>query len=211
MLCRKDLDATGILCNFPNVSKEGNQTVARYADAIDLPLSVEEAFDYLADFSRTAEWDPSVVEAERLTRGKVRLGSSFRVSVSFLGRRVPLEYRITEFERPSRLVLSGGDSSVRSIDEITFVSRPGGSRVTYEARLELTGIRRLADPFFHVLFQRIGRLAMRGLRERLAQKSTQATSSDEGVNSAQESDPRSRKRAKTVRKFRDAQHKGAVS
>jgi hypothetical protein len=36
--------------------------VARYVDAIDLPVTREEAFDYLADFSRTAEWDPSVLE-----------------------------------------------------------------------------------------------------------------------------------------------------
>lgn len=39
--------------------------MARYVDAIDLPIPVEEAFDYLADFSRTAEWDPGVVEAHR--------------------------------------------------------------------------------------------------------------------------------------------------
>jgi dehydrogenase/reductase SDR family protein 12 len=141
--------------------------MARYVDAIDLPLPIEEAFDYLADFSRTAEWDPGVCDARRLTRGEVRLGSRFEVTVAFLGRRIPLEYRITEFERPSRLVLTGGDSSLRSIDEITFVSRRGGTRVTYEARLELEGIRRLADPALDLLFQRIGRLAVRGLRERL--------------------------------------------
>lgn len=158
--------------------------MARYVDAIDLTLSVEEAFDYLADFSRTAEWDPSVVEARRLTPGKVRLGSSFLVSVSFLGRRIPLEYRITEFERPSRLVLSGGDPSLRSIDEITFVARPGGTRVTYEARLELTGIRRLADPILNVLFQRIGRLAVRGLRERVAGQGTEGAPSERAADSA---------------------------
>jgi hypothetical protein len=141
----------------------------------------------------------------------VRLGSRFRVSVSFLGRRIPLEYRITEFDRPSRLVLSGGDASLRSIDEITFVSRPGGTRVTYEARLELTGIRHLADPILDVLFQRIGRLAVRGLRERVAGQGTEAASSEGGANSAQESDKRSRKRAKTVRRVRAAQQKGAVA
>jgi hypothetical protein len=165
-------------------------------------MSVEEAFDFLADFSRTAEWDPTVVEARRLTPGKVRLGSSFRVSVCFLGRAVPLEYRITEFERPSRLVLSGGDTSLRSIDEITFVSRPGGTRLTYEARLELTGIRRLADPILDVLFQRIGRLAVRGLRERLAGKSTRKTPRDAAADLAHESHLRSRMRTGTVGKIR---------
>jgi carbon monoxide dehydrogenase subunit G len=152
--------------------------MARYVDAIDLPIPVEEAFDYLADFSRTTEWDPGVYEARRLTRGKARLSSRFRVTVSFLGRRIPLEYRITEFERPSRLVLSGGDSSLRSVDEITFVSRPGGTRVTYEARLELVGVRGIADPILDLFFQRIGRLAVRGLRERLAEAGSQATRHD---------------------------------
>ena len=185
--------------------------MARYVDAIDLPMAIEEAFDYLADFSRTAEWDPSVVEGRRLTPGEVRLGSRFQVSVSVLGSRIPLEYRITEFERPSRLVLNGGDGSLRSIDEITFVSRPGGTRVTYEARLELTGIRRLADPLLDLFFQRVGRLAVRGLRERLAGGSPQETSKGGGASSAQEPDQQGRKRAKAVRKVRARSDKGAIA
>ena len=132
--------------------------MARFVDAIDLPVPIETAFDYLADFSTTAEWDPGVLEARRLTGGRLGRGSRFAVVVSVLGRRLPLEYEITEYQRPARLVLVGGDASVRSIDEITF-----------EARLELSGVRRLADPLLHVLFQHIGRVAVRGLRERMAQ------------------------------------------
>jgi len=143
--------------------------MARFIDAIDLPIPIEEAYDYLAEFSRTAEWDPGVVAARRLTRGAVREGSRFRVEVSFLGRRLPLEYRITCFERPHRLVLEGGDDSIQSIDEITFAPRAGGTRVTYEARLALRGWRRLADPVLDLLFQQVGRAAARGLRERVAE------------------------------------------
>ena len=165
--------------------------MARYIDAIDLPIPIEEAFDYFADFSRTAEWDPGVEEAQRLTRGKVRAGSRFGVTVSFLGRRIPLEYEITEFERPSHLVLTGGDDSIRSVDEISFVSRPGGTRVTYEARLELVGIRRIADPILDLLFQRIGRLAVRGLRERLAEGEDRSTQC--GSSSRREHQPTARR------------------
>ncbi len=185
--------------------------MARYIDAIDLPIPIEEAFDYLADFSRTVEWDPGVEEARRLTRGTVRLGSRFRVTVSFLGRRIPLEYRITEFERPSRSVLSGGDSSLRSVDEITFVSRPGGTRATYEARLELVGIRRIADPILDLLFQRIGRLAVCGLRERLADGVSQETRRQASSKWAHQPATQSRKRAKTVRTVRSDQQKEGVA
>lgn len=148
--------------------------MARFVDAIDLPIPIEEAFDYLADFSRTAEWDPSVSQARRLTPGRIGLGSRFEVTVSFLGRSVALEYGISEFERPRRLVMTGGDESLHSVDEITFAARPGGTRITYEARVDLLGLRRIVDPILHVLFQRVGSVAARGLRERLAEKSATA-------------------------------------
>jgi carbon monoxide dehydrogenase subunit G len=139
--------------------------VARYVDVIDVPVPIEEAFDYLADFSRTADWDPGVSGAERLEEGPIGVGSRFRVVVSVLGSSLPIEYEIATHERPTRLVLRGGDDGLRSIDEITFAPRGRGTRVTYEARLELSGVRRLADPLLDLWFQRIGRRAARGLRE----------------------------------------------
>ncbi len=176
--------------------------MARYVDAIDLPVPVEKAFDYLADFSRTAEWDPGVVEAERLTAGPIGVGSRFRVVVAFCGARIPLEYEIAEFERPHRVVFSGGDASVHSVDEVTFAPRPGGTRVTYEARLHLAGIRRLADPLLDLLFQRIGRLAVRGLRERMAAERSpaRARTAAAGASRAPGSSTRPRKRTKGVRR-----------
>lgn len=142
--------------------------MARYVDAIDLDLTPEQAFDYLADFSSTAEWDPGVTHAERLTPGPIGLGTRFRVLVSFLSRTLEFEYEILEYERPHRLVLRGTHEAVVSTDEIGFLKRGEGTRVTYEARLDLTGLLRMADPFLQVLFQHIGRVAVRGLRERIA-------------------------------------------
>jgi hypothetical protein len=49
--------------------------MARFVDAIDLPLPIEQAFDDLADFSHIAEWDPGVAEARQLDDGQVRLGA----------------------------------------------------------------------------------------------------------------------------------------
>jgi carbon monoxide dehydrogenase subunit G len=142
--------------------------MARYVDAIDLELCPEGVFDYLADFSTIAEWDPGVVSAKRITPGVIRTGTRFRVVVSFLSRTLEFEYEILEYERPHRLVLRGTHEAVVSTDEISFLARGSGTRVTYEARLELTGLLRLADPLLNLLFQHIGRVAMRGLRERMA-------------------------------------------
>ncbi len=145
--------------------------MARYVDAIDFPFPIEEAFDYMADFTRVAEWDPGVSSASRLTGGPLQKGSRFLVEVAFLGRRIPMEYEITHFDPPHSLILQGGDGIVTSIDEISFSQRGAGTRVTYEAQLEWVGVLQLADPILDLLFQRIGRVATRGLRERLAAES----------------------------------------
>jgi hypothetical protein len=108
------------------------------------------------------------VEAANLTGGPVGVGSGFRLVSRFLGRRMPLEYRITEFDRPTRVVLTADEASIRSTDEIRFVATDGGSRATYEAVLELkTPLGPLLDPLLAIAFRRIGARAAAGLREAL--------------------------------------------
>jgi hypothetical protein len=144
--------------------------MARYLDVIDVPVTPIEAFEYLADFAHCAQWDPGVVEAERLSKGEARQGSAFRVVTRFFGRRVELRYSILVHEPPHTLVLEACDGSVRSIDEISFTPRAGGTRITYDARLELRGWRRVFDPLLQCAFFDLGRRAARGLRKRLSKQ-----------------------------------------
>ena len=75
--------------------------MARYRTTIQSKKSPEEAFEYLADFANAREWDPGVVEGENLTGQPLGPDSRFRLVARFLGRRVPLEYRISAFEPPA--------------------------------------------------------------------------------------------------------------
>lgn len=151
--------------------------MARFVDAIDLPLSPESAFELLADMSRVKEWDPGVVEASRLDAGPLRRGSSFRVVSSFLGRRIPMRYELVAFEPNQRLVFRAREGNLTSLDEITLTPRAGGTRVTYDARLTQGGLARLADPLLQLAFAVIGRAAAQGLRvhaERLSREHVRA-------------------------------------
>jgi hypothetical protein len=93
---------------------------------------------------------------------------------AFLGRRVPLTYEIVEYERALRLVLRARDGVLTSLDEITFAARAGGTRVTYDARLALSGIAQLGDPVLQLAFGFLGRAAVRGLETRAAALAAQA-------------------------------------
>ncbi len=84
--------------------------MARYNASVHSPRPPGEVFAYLSDFSTTAEWDPGVVEAERLGDMPVGEGSEFRVVATFLHRKTPLTYRIIEYGPPNAVTFRGENS-----------------------------------------------------------------------------------------------------
>ena len=120
--------------------------MAHYRASIDIQQPREEVFAYLSDFSTTREWDPGVVEAERLNGQAVGEGTEFRLVAEFLGRKNELTYRIVEYDPPHAVTFLGENATVVSRDRITFDSTAAGTRVTYDADLALKGLLRIADP-----------------------------------------------------------------
>jgi carbon monoxide dehydrogenase subunit G len=141
--------------------------VAGYRGTLRVPGPADRVFAYLARFSNAAHWDPGVRSGRMVTPEPVGLGSVFELQVLFLGRSIPMSYRIVELGPGRRVVLQANDP-VASLDTITVEPTGDGCEVTYEARLTLTGMRRLADPLLGLVFQRIGDRAAKGLAESLA-------------------------------------------
>ncbi len=137
--------------------------MARFLTTIDSTGDPDATFAYLADFAHAGQWDPSVVEARRVDEGPAGTGSRFALVVSFAGRRVPLEYVITEADAPRRVVLRAENRFFRSADTITVSPRTGGSRVTYDARLTPKGALWLLAWPLALTFRRVGERARRGL------------------------------------------------
>jgi carbon monoxide dehydrogenase subunit G len=142
--------------------------VARYRAGIDTPREREDVFAYLSDFSTTEEWDPGVVEAERLNDAPVGEGTEFRLVAEFLGRKTALTYEIVEYDPPHAVTFRGENATVISKDRITFEVADGSTRVTYDADLALKGPLRIADPLLGLVFNRVGDRALAGLKNRLA-------------------------------------------
>jgi carbon monoxide dehydrogenase subunit G len=139
--------------------------MARYNASVYSPRPPGEVFAYLSDFSTTAEWDPGVVEAERLGNMPVGEGSEFRVVATFLHRKTPLTYRIIEYDPPNAVTFRGENSTVVSLDRITFEPSDGGTRITYDADLALKGPFKVADSLLGLAFKRVGDRALAGLRK----------------------------------------------
>ena len=115
-------------------------------ERIETPLSIDDAFAYVADFANSQEWDPGVATAERIDAGPIGLGSRFRLGVRLGPRVAPMEYRISVFEPPTRVVLVGSGSGVSAVDEIRFERIAAATRVDYTADIRLGGVLRLIEP-----------------------------------------------------------------
>jgi carbon monoxide dehydrogenase subunit G len=141
--------------------------MARYKATVETPRPPDEVFAYLSDFSTTEEWDPGIVEAERLGDAPAKEGSEFRLVADFLHRKTTLIYRIVEYDPPNTVTFRGENSSVVSLDRIIFEPSDGGTRITYDADLALKGPFRLADPLLALAFKRVGDRALAGMRKTL--------------------------------------------
>lgn len=143
--------------------------MAHYVTTVKTDWDPATAYAYLAEFSNVAEWDPGVKAARSLSEDPLAVGARFEVTASgFGGREIPLTYETTEADPPRRVVLRAENSTLISLDTLTFEPAGGGTEVTYDADLSLKGPLRVFDLGLRLVFGRIGDAARDGLAERLA-------------------------------------------
>lgn len=137
--------------------------MARYVTAVRTPLSVEEAFQYLADVTHFQEWDPGVKKALRVAGDGASIGTAYELTVS-AGGTTTMRYEVTEWQPPRSFKLIARTTFLTSVDEVRVEPEATGSTVTYDATLTLNGPLALLDPWLKLAFRRIGDRAATGLR-----------------------------------------------
>lgn len=139
--------------------------MAHYQVSIRSPWSATEAFDYMADLEHFADWDPGVKRAARASGAGPGTGAAFDVTVSAIGRDLPLRYETIAIDPPRRIEVRADTATLRSVDVITVHDESdAGCVVTYDADLSLKGVLRFGDPLLGLAFRRIGDRAAAGLR-----------------------------------------------
>ena len=111
---------------------------------------------YLADFSHAQEWDPGTVSCRPARAGApVTKGAEWLNVSMFRGRRTELRYRLVRLE-DLRLTFVGRNRTATSTDDLTFREENGATLLAYRARIDFHGLARLASPFLHGEFERLG-------------------------------------------------------
>ena len=111
--------------------------------------------DYLKDFAHAEEWDPGTESCSRNDSGPITVGSNWHNVSKIAGVSTELTYTLEELT-DERVVMVGRNETASSTDTMTVTPHEGGSEVTYEAVIEMSGAAKLADPVMKLVFERIG-------------------------------------------------------
>lgn len=132
---------------------------------VDRP--VEECFAYVADFRSAAEWDATAFEAEKVSDGPVKLGTTFKVRCSLPVGSVVIDYRVSEFVENEKISLEASCWLFDGVDTITFVGDGEGTSIGYRADFEFKGPFSYLEGVLQQGMRGMGRKAVQGLQEAL--------------------------------------------
>lgn len=110
---------------------------------VDQPVT--KVLDYLADFTRTEEWDPPTRSTTR-TSGDGGVGTTYHNVSRLLGKDNEVEYVVVAHEPPRLLRLESESGPIWMTDTITLEETGAGTTVTYHLDVRPQGAARLAEP-----------------------------------------------------------------
>ena len=155
--------------------------MARYQATVQSRRAAADTFAYLATFSNAADWDPCVLAGEQLDPGPVAVGTRFRLVVPFLGRRLPLTYRVTGYQPDREVVLTAASGLLHATDKIVVTGGAGGAAVSYEAEVRLRGPLAVLDLFLRPGFRTLADRAAAGLAQALSRDPGPDTTASPGT------------------------------
>lgn len=109
---------------------------------------IEEVFDFLADGENDPKFSPRVQEIRKTTDGPPGVGTVYASTVKDAGMKTKREFRITEFERPTRIRWAEQSKNLITAPDGGYDLAPEGegTRVTIYNVLEGHGPGKLIAP-----------------------------------------------------------------
>ncbi len=120
----------------------------RFDATVVIDRPVEEVFDFLADGENDPKFSPRVLEIKKATDGPTGVGTVYASTVKDAGVKTQREFRITEFERPTRIRWAEQSKNMVTAPEGGYDLAPegGGTRVSFYNVLEGHGFGKLIAP-----------------------------------------------------------------
>jgi uncharacterized protein YndB with AHSA1/START domain len=97
--------------------------------AINRPIA--DVFAFVADGTKTPQWQSEVVAARRTSRGAIGVGATYQAMRTQSRQEVASTFEITEYEPYKRVTFAYTAGEAACVDSYAFQAVGSGTRVTY--------------------------------------------------------------------------------
>ncbi len=119
----------------------------RQEHTVVIERPIEEVFAFATDPDKASLWQSTSLGTEQTSEGPVGVGTTFRDTSKFLGRRIESTYEVTENDPPHRQCMRITSGPIPGSGCYLFEPAGGGStRFTQTFEAEAGGFFRLAEP-----------------------------------------------------------------
>src|ERR671914_1714546 len=120
----------------------------RFETTVVIDRPIEEVFAFLADGENDPKFSPRVLEIAKTTDGPPGVGTVFASTVKDAGVKTKREFRLTEFERPTRIRWTEISKNLVTVPEGGYDLAPDGSgtRLSFYNVLAGHGLGKLLAP-----------------------------------------------------------------
>jgi uncharacterized protein YndB with AHSA1/START domain len=120
----------------------------RFDATVVIDRPIEEVFAYLADGTNDPKFSPRVLEIAKTTDGPPGVGTVYASTVKDAGVKTKREFKITEFEPPTRIRWAETSKNLVSVPEGGYDLAPEGTgtRLTIHNNFEGHGLGKLIAP-----------------------------------------------------------------
>jgi uncharacterized membrane protein len=112
--------------------------------SIEIARSREEVFAVVSYLENDPKWQAAVLQAERITPGKTRVGTRFKQWVNLVGRRTRLDIEFLEFEPTERYLLACLCGPLEFDTEVRFSPTRRGTELEVLVSGRPSGVLKLA-------------------------------------------------------------------
>lgn len=117
----------------------------KFEKSISIDRPQQEVFDFVTTLSNDSKWQSSIESVERTSDGPIGVGSTWRYTTKFLGRKSETEIQMTSYDPPHQSSVKAISGPVPFENTHKFESNGNGTKLSIIGQAEIGGFFKMAE------------------------------------------------------------------
>lgn len=123
--------------------------------SVTISRHIKQVFAFVSNPDNNPRWQPDVIEHRKLTDGQMSVGTKFRHVSKFMGRRIEVIGRVTEYEPNRKIAFQVESGTLPYTIEYLMAPVNNATKFTYASVAQIDGLLKLTQPLMVIAAKRV--------------------------------------------------------